>query len=123
MAPITVPPTFSGTPIHDLRRQPAATGDDLGRFGLEDEIADGEDQPVGIDDHAATAAFGAEELSGARIGWDGCFDPDDGGEEVVDDLRADTARRRDEHRSQQDAEYQPRQAVGRCLLPSRSVHW
>src|SRR5882672_7224025 len=41
---------------------------ELDRLGLDDEIANGEDQPFGIDHHPGTLALRAQRAAGARIG-------------------------------------------------------
>jgi hypothetical protein len=63
---------------------PAALGrsqDHLFRFG--DEIADGEDQPIGTDDHGVADPLGAEGLGGEGVFADARFQDEDRGERLV----------------------------------------
>ena len=66
------------------RRQRAAAGvDDADLVGLDDQVADGEDQPVVADDDAAAFALGAERGAAARVGHGAGLHLDDRGEERV----------------------------------------
>ena len=63
----------------DLGGCAPAAGGDLDRFGLEDQIADGDDQPGGVDHDAAAAAHGSQRLRRARVRRHLDIDPDHGG--------------------------------------------
>ena len=81
-------PALAVEPDDRRRRRVAVVGDDLDRHRLGHEIADGDDQPVAVDQHARALALGAEIGRGARVRRDVAPQLDD----CVEELRREPRR-------------------------------